>query len=304
MKLKLSGTIGVMLALSLSICALNIISVDSFASTRVVHSGDDEDADFPLELEWHNEIEDKEVFYGEDLDYTIRFTSFEYVKDPHNYHIYYPQVEFKDKRNAKEINKILRDRACLISDKMYPKFTYDESLDRGRNESTVTYEITYMDNDYLSVIYYNDYFIGSTFSEYHDTYSCTIDLNKKERISVGDVFKNDKKFGQLLFDKVIKDDKRLAKAPEFEKEIMDELIETAGTRSRYMLGIAFTKDGFVLPFSFHYGDGNLIYRGGKELRFNYYECVDFMKDKGKWGRLIPDYPEITKKKKSIGFFSN
>lgn len=282
MKKTFKKLLGATISLIIFICFVVTLPEMAKADTGVVHSGDDEGADVSPDVEWHEEIDDSEIYYADDLDYEIRVASFEYVEEPHNYHIYYPQIVYKNKRNVSKANKEIRDRACLIMDKMYPKFTYEEKYDNGRNESTVTYEITYMDNDYISIAFYNDYFIGSVYAEYHDAYSCTIDLNTQERVRFYDVFDGSHDIAQVVYGNITDENERLATAPEFNEEITDTLVKEGLADGRYNLGLLFMNGKIGATFTFHYGDGNLIYRGASVLRLDYSECADYILDKSKW----------------------
>lgn len=273
MRKKIFGTI---LSLTIMLAFTFTVPTDAYAESKVVHSGADEDADIAEEIEWKCELDDSEIYYADDLDYSIRFASFELVQDPHNYHIYYPQLVYKNKKNASKVNEIIKDRACTVMDKMYPKFQYDEDYNKGRNESTVTYEISYMDNDYISIVFYNDYFLGSNFAEYHDCVSCTIDLKKQERMRIYDFFEPAEDLSMIVFNNIVSNSTTLESAPEFKRSITDTLIKEGVADNRYNLGVVFLNGKIGMPFSYHYGDGNLIARGALLLRIEYDECAPFM----------------------------
>lgn len=286
MKKKLLAVI-----LSFVLCGIVLVTVptDICCETKVVHSGDDINADIAEGIDWNTEVDDSEVYYADDLDYSIRFTSFEYVEDPHNYHIYYPQIVYNNKRDASKANKTIRDKACIILDKMYPKFTYDSDLEMGRNECTVTYEITYMDNDYISILFYDDYFVGSTFAEYHDMYSCTIDLKTQEKFTICDVFDGSDDLASIVFDNIVSNNDNLAEAPEFNVEIPQTLVKEGVANGRYNLGFVFLNGKIGSNFTYHYGDGNLILRGAMLLKLDYSDCERYMLDKSKWNDNIHSY---------------
>ena len=140
----------------------SVFSLDANASGSYIvkHSGDDENAQIAAGIEWTVELADEDIYVADDLDYTVTMDAIEMDEGEYQFFVYYPQINYKDGRSAKEINKILKDKACFQMDNMYPEFKYNEDVDMGYYRSTVTYEISYMDNNLFSVVFYDEYFAG------------------------------------------------------------------------------------------------------------------------------------------------
>lgn len=227
------------------------------------HVGE-EDVKAPTDVDWNDFINEEDIFYAKDLDYEIEFTDTIYEDEENSFHIYYPQIHFKDGRSAKKINEIIRAKACDQMDSMYPEFLYNSDLDKGRRESRVSYEITYMDNELFSVIFYDHCFLGSIFSEYFDLRTVTIDLTNEENYPLEEVIDADREFSEKVYNRFKGvSEENWEERTALDAEVMKEALNKGMTDdSRYRAYLYLLSNKQIgIAFTYHYGDEQRIARG-------------------------------------------
>lgn len=238
-------------------------------------------------------VDDGNLIFVESADYigneNYQFTTERIVfnDDINKYDIQYPQIEFDDNHPADRINEILKDCASYEMNLMYPNFKYNSSLDKGRRESVVEYEVSYCDDNIFSVLFYDHYFVGSTVSEYYDVRAITIDLQNECAYATNDVLIIDDELAGIVYDFIVKTADNLANLPKFTPDVVKEAMLAGKTRdSRYTAQLYVEGNKCVgIAFSYHYNDGNVITRGDVEIALDDSYITDKMVDSSLWTYL-------------------
>lgn len=141
-------------------------------------------------------IEAIESYEGENLTYTVEEKMYEEAKGEGKYTIdfsvAYPELSNLDSEKAVEINQILKACAMQTVNGLYLSPT-DEMKDALLTETSpylisyVTYKITYMDDDFMSVVFEDRYCQGNTMKEFIDLRSKNINLHTGEVYAVKDI---------------------------------------------------------------------------------------------------------------------
>ena len=262
----------------------SVFSLDANASGsyNVKHSGDDENAQIAAGIEWTVELADEDIYVADDLDYTVTMDAIEMDEGEYQFFVYYPQINYKDGHSAKEINKILKDKACFQMDNMYPEFKYNEDVDMGYYRSTVTYEISYMDNNLFSVVFYDEYFAGSMYAQFYDATSCVIDLNTKQEYQWEHVIDNNDKLTSNVFEMMLEKADSLVEAKKFNKNVVTELMEYGEAEDRYICDLLLLSGKLGIVFTYHYGDGTYLVRGYTIIELEQTEISDCMATSHMW----------------------
>lgn len=223
---------------------------------------------FPDDVEWNEFVLDTICYYSQDKGYDVSFCNTKLVDDKNHFVIYYPQLTYKNGKDAKKVNEIIKECACRQMNAMYPEFTYNKKLDKGLYESTVSYEITYMDDDFISVVFYDHYLAGSIFAEYFDTRAVTIDLKSNVSYNLEDVINVDDQFATDVYNKLLAVSKRdWASRKEFNVDTMKDTLQKGTTDdNRYSCDFFLVAAGRIgLNLSFHYKDDGILSRGNEIL---------------------------------------
>ena len=214
-------------------------------------------------------VDYEDIYISDKCDYIIKQKQYEYEeREGIEFDITYPEVRFKDGRDADVINEVIKSTATKSADLLYPEFQLDAQFDQGYSKSDVDYEITYMDENLLCVVFYDHYFLGSIFTEYGDCRTCIFNMKAGEQYTLDKLMNNDDKFATHLshyfcsehegFDESVLDKKAVANS-----------WDVSDVRYRFHSYPVLTNGDFLIAFTYHYGDGSYIARG-----FNTYQVTE------------------------------
>lgn len=233
---------------------------------------------------------EEEIYVEEELDYEIQMEVLsvheEFDDGEYDIQVEYPQVVYKDGRDASEINEILRKAACINADKMYPEIQeqymlYDEG-DFKRLETEVSYEITYMSNDLLCVGFSDHYFLGHWAAEYSDIRTRCLNMQSRELYKIEEILSHDEVFDKCYFGKICELEEEFLTTPAFDQTTASKTLDGGVVENRYNSNFLIGKDVFQINLIYHYGDGNLIMRGWLSTAFSHEEYDAYRTDSEFW----------------------
>lgn len=232
-----------------------------------------------------------EVYVAENVEYTItaeQIESFEHEGGVWSeFNVNYPQIVYNDGRDASEVNQILRDCACIWYDRMYPEPQFDLLL-YGENDNylcmitEVEYQITYMSNQLICVVFYDHYCPGTEYYIADDLRTRVIDLETGKVYGIEEVITADAKLGQLYYEKLCEADDVYEELPLLTSEVLEQTFCGEWVDARYLSNLIVTGDGIRIGFTMHYGDGNRIVRGWDAVKFSEKELESYRLDSRFW----------------------
>lgn len=232
-----------------------------------------------------------DIYVAEDVEYEISAEVIELFEDTDEqrirFDVNYPQITYKDGRDASAVNQILRDCACIWYDKMYPKPQYDSLIYEDGTErlylvTEVEYQITYMSNDLICVVFCDQYYPGTEFYEAYDLRTRVIDLKTGEEYLLEEVITADEALGQLYYNKLCAVDELYGELPNLTEEIVQETLYGDIVEGRYYSNLIVSNAGVGFGFTMHYGDGRYIVRGWEDVEFSDGELDGYRTDSRFW----------------------
>lgn len=225
---------------------------------------------------------DYEEFYlDEDLDEGMTF-----------FYILYPVLEgMADTAIQESINAELEKCAMQSRDFMYPVLPDDmkgtASDDYYWRESMVDYKITYMDENLLSVVFEDSYYLGSIYAEYCDLRTITFDLKTGKIINLSDVINISEDYIKDLRQRLIEespDTDALYDEVVLSDENIKKILEGERVDGRYTSNFFFKQDGCEVGITYHYrsADDNIIARGYVTAPYSFLEISPFAAQNDLW----------------------
>ncbi len=219
--------------------------------------------------------------------------------------IVYPQIVFEDGRDAEAVNREIRDCAMFMANRLYlqpqgwlmEKCRTDELYSYEWRISEVTYQITYMDENLLSVVFYDDIFMGSIYGESYEMRGITIDLNTGHVYVGKDLFVNRSGLAEIVHGKIQGLYEEDEKHYQILEETMDEalferLLESTEWLDGRYCGVMFLdKNGVNLGLSFRANSHGLIWRGYETVAFTAEELSEYQSDSVFWRLYLQDEME-------------
>lgn len=210
----------------------------------------------------------------------------------------YPQLTSGDGRDMTAVNKAIEEVALYNTDKLLINMSdaLREKCDEGKDftyewcDDTVHYDIAYLDENIISVIFDDHYFNGSVFGEYGAFRAVTVNLNTghvytkqelwEDTTGIASFFRNDMKdyysrkdssVSQRMCDEVLTD------------EVMAELFLTEGFYDgRHQTSVFFTKNSVGLGLTYWCSTDSYIARGWFAEEYSLKEVDDYKSGSEFW----------------------
>lgn len=236
-------------------------------------------------------VAEEDIYIAEDLEYEISAEVIELFEDTDErrirFDVNYPQITYADGRDASAVNQILRDCACTWYDRMYPEPQYDALLyEEGSGRlylvTEVEYQITYMSNDLICVVFSDQYYPGTELYEAYDLRTRVIDLRTGEEYLLEEVIAVDETLGQLYYNKLCETDELYGELPNLTEEVVQETLYGDIVEGRYYSNLIVSNAGIEFGFTMHYGDGSYIVRGWEDIEFSDEELEGYRADSRFW----------------------
>lgn len=229
------------------------------------------------------ELSDVEV-YLEEVPFELAEEVYRLEEDSDGEHlkfnIHYPQIKNLPEAIAETVNAELKRAAMLNVESLYTNPTEElkqlfEEQEYLYRESEVGYKVTYLSENLVSVVYADHYFMGSAYAEYASVRTRIINLKTGEVILPEETYETDEDLAKDFHQKLLEKDEESEAYRELDDEVFQRALAGEIVDGRYMSGMALTKNGVLLTFTYHYRseDGNIISRGWDTIE---YEKKDFM----------------------------
>lgn len=211
------------------------------------------------------------------------------------FNVAYPQLVFEDGRDAGLINDSIRDCAMFMVDKMYlhPTEAVQEMFEgpeykKDMRVSEVFYQITYMDENTISIVFQDAYFMGNIFTESYEMRSITLDVNTGHVYSGKELFENRKQLATEVHDRIQNrylDSESCYNSFEgdMDETLFLRLLEEEGLLEGRYRGVMFlAKDGIYFGISFRSNYDGLIWRGYEVTCFTKEELSGYYSESAFW----------------------
>jgi len=234
-----------------------------------------------------NDIED--YYKPDELDFTIEAKNAIISDSVDNayadYDIDYPEVTFKDGRDATEINEKIKEKAYECYNNAIEEIS--AGVDDGAEYTgTIDYQITYVSNSVMCVLYNENYTLGNIYLEYADLSSLVIDMQNGTVYNLWEVLGHDKAIDKLYYDKLITESPTLAECKKINLVVIGHTMESkTWVDNRYKTDFILTGGGITLAFTYHYNDGNRLARGWTTVNFTIDEMKKYFRSSDLWERF-------------------
>ena len=230
-----------------------------------------------------------DIYVADQLSYTVTAQHIEVPNQRKDgfeeYDVSYPVVSYADGRDATGVNEILRNAACAQMDTMYPEpqpeYLYLDE-DYPYLACYVDYEITYMSDEILCVVFQDHYFTGSIWGEYCDLRARVINLATAERYEVEDVLCSDDTFAETYYEKICEKSDSFNDAPAFTAQMAGQTMDGEILDGRYYSNYVLCKNDIYVNLTYHYYDEGLIMHGWDSTQWTMEELEPYRTDSDLW----------------------
>lgn len=204
----------------------------------------------------------------------------------------YPELSGIDAAYAENVNKVLKDMAYTTADSVYLNVGADKSLDGNGTYlvSEVTYNITYLSDDWISVVYEDNYCMGDPDMKYIDLRVCNINLKDGKSYELKDIIKGNSELAedyQFSLDDRYQTNDVIYGIPVADYE---KMLEGGTTEDGSCMGFFRTKDGLELfvSFDFYYEDNTGYVNGWFRVPYEVEDVKKYKSDSAFWeSDLLP-----------------
>lgn len=202
------------------------------------------------------------AYLAENPGYHVETQSLVLEEGMYSFDLEYPYIVFDDGRNCDEMNQIIRDKALIKFNSMYPIFQYTVE-NPSYCASTLRYEITYMDENLLCVAFYEHYFTGNIFLEFGDISSVVLNVKTGEVYNLEDVIAADNQMARYLYGITVDGNPDFQDAPAYTVYDAATILVDGNSQNRYVYDLLLMKEGIGFAFTYHYGGDGMILRGSE-----------------------------------------
>lgn len=231
------------------------------------------------------------AYISDEVDYKIEesaYTEYESTdRSEIDFDVRYPQIYGLPSGKEEEINQTLRDTAMFRTEMYYLEpntqirgfLAAEEYLILGSN---VDYKVTYLDENLLSVVFVDHYFVGSTLSEYSEIRPVTVDLNTGEVYRIEDNLAVDEDFIPVWRERILQKKPENMSALNLSDDVFMKMLDGERVDGRYKSELILKKDGAELAFSYAFLDESSIERGWVTVDLTDEELAEYTTDTKMW----------------------
>ena len=234
-------------------------------------------------------IDDIYDYYNPDeLPYEISYKSESFDESSADYSITfdveYPVLTSKDGKNMDKVNETIKSASMIIYDRACEEVkTHDSASANSADYSgSSVYQVTYANEDLISVIYNQHYYMGSSSKGRYDFRGLTINVNTGEVYDITDVLTHDSDFEQLYYDKLALEGASVF--PTLSDVDTDLLAKTLDSNDwvddTYNTDFFLTGGGISLAFSYY--DYYSSYAGWITVNYSESDIKDYKTDSEMW----------------------
>lgn len=242
-----------------------------------------------------DELADIEV-YEAPVSYAVRTENYEEKSEETklsvDFDIEYPQVEGLPSGKDQEVNQILRDAAMSSADLFYlqPAEEVQEFFNSQENlylASEVDYKVTYIDENLLSVVFTDHYFLGSMYLEYSDLRARIINLETAEQYEIEDLMVSSPELIRRWRMGILDQNPDSYPGKELEDHVYERMLTGEIVDGRYFANLFLDKNGVWIGFTYAFqsDDGQRIERGWTTVPFAWKEFAPYESDHKMWDIL-------------------
>lgn len=169
----------------------------------------------------------------------------------------YPVLSGLSEEHADTINNIIKDQAMVSADNYYLNVEGRSKLTPGSDGVTyiiseVSYQVTYLSDDFISVVFEDCYCAGDYSMQYIDMRSCNINLKTGESYELSQIVNANEKLAEDFQEKL--DDKYQYNDVIYgiDTEEYESMLSGEKEQDDSFMGYYRTEDGIQMYVSFHY----------------------------------------------------
>lgn len=244
-------------------------------------------------------LDDFNAYVASNLSYTIDEDSYIEQKSESDkeidFHVLYPQIKSIDQNMEQEakVNSYIRDCAMNTADQIYlapseqAKELFEDTETYNYFCSKVTYKITYMDENLISIVFQDHYFLGSLYAEFYDLRTVNINLNTGQFYLLPEILKTDYNFTEYWLSKMVAKEPDSQVLAELETEQFQKMLSGELGDNRYFTNFFVDDDGLGMSFTYHFrsSDDKRILRGWMSSTCPREEIAAYANDIDFWGLL-------------------
>lgn len=238
---------------------------------------------------------DSYTYYtAENLTYTVTEENYTNMESGsylsvREFDVDYPKINGLHRDVEAKINQVLKDCAMSTTDLYFLNPTQDIKeylVETGDTcvASEVNYRITYMDENIISVIFEDHYFLGNIYLEFLDLRTRVINLKDGTVYDLGDVVDTNSMFAadyHRRLEEKYKDEEVIKGLTDetFQRTLSGEIVD-----NRYYSNFFLTTEGLEVGLTYHYQseDGNVITRGWITAPYTRAEFAESKIDSSFW----------------------
>ena len=221
--------------------------------------------------------------YQEDTNGTIAFS------------INYPIIEGLPNKTVQDlINKEIEKTAMKSRDMMYPEISdsLKDIIDSNSYllESEVDFKISYMDENIISIVFEDYYFLGSVYAEFIDLRTLTFNLKTGEEYKLPEILDISKDFIKEFRPRMIAESDRDSVFEDeiiFSDESLIKILNGEVLDGRYSSNFFLSAKGIDIGITYRYrsSDDNIIQRGYTTTLFSYAEIAKYALPNSIWNMI-------------------
>ncbi|MEG2839243.1 MAG: GNAT family N-acetyltransferase [Lachnospiraceae bacterium] len=238
-------------------------------------------------------ITDYDAYKADGLSYDVTEETYAYSdqgKRTHiDYNVAYPQLENLEDGEMEQINTILKECAMETVNAQYlnPTEEMKESILKQQQAilaSEVTYKITYMDQEFMSVVFQDHYFDGNQAEQYLTLRTRNINLKDGTLYHIEDIIDGTQMAGDYRNKISEKYDAR-NEAEDITKKQYATMLQGETIKDTNLMGMAdffVTEDGIEVGVSYEYMTGETGTIGWMTVPYDTNELKTYAKDSEFW----------------------
>ena len=236
-------------------------------------------------------IDDIYDYYTPDeLPYEISFETESFVDkyDDYslNFDVDYPVLTSKDGKNMDKVNEVLKSASEASYQRAYEEV--NEKVEKGVTSSdidysgTSVYQVTYANEDLISVVYNQHYSLGSSSEGHYDFVGTTVNVKTGEVYDITDILTHDDDFDQLYYDKLeYEASSYFSRLYSVDTDILSETLDSDDwVDGAYNTDFFLNAGGVSLAFSYY--DDPSGYAGWITVNYSIDDVKDYMTDSKMW----------------------
>ena len=235
-----------------------------------------------------------ESYVEEELPYTIEEENYVYNSGaskgeyPIEFDVKYPQIRSEELDNLDRINSLLKECAMISVNTLYlePGHDVKNSILKEKEPflgSNVTYKVTYAGNDFISVAFSDNYYVGNVNRGYVDLRTRNIRLSDGKVFETSEIVDLSTDFMHVWLDKMKKEAPKAKVLEELYISDFRDILNGRMPQNRYYDNFFFDADGIEIGMTYHHkGESGQEDKGWITAPFTLDEIMQYKTDSEVW----------------------